>query len=743
MQKRLYILSNRLPLTIEKEGAAYTYRQSSGGLISAVGAYLNKEGKEDFAEKYWVGVPGCTEKVWNSVPDKENGDYKYVPVFVNNKTYDYYYNGFSNSLIWPLFHYFPSYADYRQSYFDAYLEVNRTFAEQMASVLKEDDIVWIHDYHLLPLAGLLRNKFPNLTIGFFLHIPFPSFELFRVIPKRWQREILSGMLGADLIGFHTADYSRHFLNCVEKIFDIQHDGDFILRDNRKIKVSALPIGIDYEMFNNAYNDIEVIKKRAEYLRLKQDKKLIFSVDRLDYTKGIYNRLKGYDQFLKQNPEYVGKVVFALVVVPSRDTIGKYAEKKKDIDEYIGDLNSRYGDIGSQPILYQYGHLSFDELVGLYTACDLALITPLRDGMNLVSKEFIATRKDKHGVLVLSEMAGAAHELNNALLINPNDYYEIADKIKYGLEMKPEEQERRIMAMQKQVEENDVNSWAKQFFYQMKEVKDIQGRLHPKMMDNFSRVHMLNKYAAAKNRLLLLDYDGTLVPFKKEPGMAKPGDELLETLAQLASHPYNTVYIVSGRDNYTLEEWLGKLAIGIIAEHGAKQRNKGESWVEMVDSEFKGQLKSVEEVMEKYVESCPGSFIEKKDFSLAWHYRKADPFTGINKSKELYKELLERTTGLPLNILNGHKVIEVKSLATDKGKAIEKILNSRNYDFILSIGDDQTDEDMFRKLANRPEAFTIKVGEQISHAKYNVLTPYLVQSLLQTIANYPEQTVLNE
>ncbi|WP_431210302.1 trehalose-6-phosphate synthase [Puia sp. P3] len=308
---------------------------------------------------------------------------------------------------------------------------------------------------------------------FFLHVPFPSYELFRLIPKQWQKDILTGVMGADLIGFHTIDYASHFLSSVEEVLKVEHDGQFLAWDNRKIKADAFPISIDYNLFHDAYDDPMVSEAREKYVELKGGKKMIFSVDRLDYTKGVANRLKGFQQFISNYPEYLEKVIFVLVIVPSRDSVVKYAERKKIIDESVGNLNSGLGNVVWQPIIYKYGHLDFNELIALYTACDLALITPLRDGMNLVAKEFVASRKDLSGVLVLSEMAGAAHELTEALLINPNDVIEIASAIKAGLEMSQRDQGERLQEMQDRISHYDVYVWATDFFNELKAVKDVQ------------------------------------------------------------------------------------------------------------------------------------------------------------------------------------------------------------------------------------------------------------------------------
>jgi trehalose 6-phosphate synthase/phosphatase len=734
MPQRLLIISNRLPLTIKKTDNKLICRQSSGGLITAINAYLNKDGRDAFIEKIWMGVPGCSPEEWSLADCSRTTDYQFQPVFINTEQYDAYYNGFSNSLLWPLFHYFPSYAEYQPEAFEAYMEVNRNFAGLLSTEIRPGDIIWIHDYHLLPLAGMLRDAFPEITIGLFLHIPFPAYELFRVIPKEWQRELLKGMLGADLIGFHTMEYAAYFLEAVELELKLKPEESIVFWEERHVKIEAFPISIDFEHFQNAANEENVVANRQRYLQLKGDKQMLFSVDRLDYTKGIHNRIRAYKNFLTEHPEYLGRVVFTLIIVPSRDGIKKYADRKSAIDEYIGDLNSALGTLDWKPVIYQYQHLEFDELVALYTACDVALITPMRDGMNLVAKEFVASRTDQRGVLILSEMAGAAKELTEALLINPNDEHGISEAIKTALNMPVEEQEERMAAMQDRIKTYDVNTWAADFFEQLEKVKNLQQNYAIKRLDSFSRVKLLDAYAVAKRRLILLDYDGTLVPFAKEPGLALPSNELLALLKELAENQRNDVYIISGRDSITLNNWLGHLPVGLVAEHGAKVRLKGDSWKNKVT--ITEHLTGVEAIMAKFVNKCPHSFIEHKEFSLAWHYRNAEIFQGKIRAKELYKELLTHTSNLPLDVLNGHKVIEVRDRLINKGAAVMDILKTKSYDYILCLGDDQTDEDMFKILLTVTGACTIKVGDKPSFANYNVYSPYQVQSLLQTIADYP-------
>jgi len=736
MEKRLFIVANRLPVTVELQDGRPQCRQSSGGLISAVNAYLKCDGRDVFRERLWAGVPDCDEMTWQQAVDTENADFTYLPVFADQKLYERYYDGLANSLLWPLFHYFPSYAEFHEEDHQAYMAVNRLFADRLLAEVRTGDTVWIHDYHLLPLAAMLRQRSPGLAIGFFLHIPFPAFEVFRLIPKSWQRELLTGMLGADVIGFHTDTYRRHFLEAAEKVLQLTATGAELGWDARTVSTGVFPVGIDFEAFHNAGERPEVQQLTEYYRSLKDHKQMLFSVDRLDYTKGLHQRIKGYEKFLLQHPEYMGQVVFVLVIVPSRHHIKAYAEWKRLIDEYIGDLNSSLGTIDWKPVIYQYQHLTTDELAALYRACDVALITPLRDGMNLVAKEFVASRDEQDGVLILSELAGAATELSGALLINPNDAGEIALSIRSALQMDAVEQTARLRMMQDQVRRNDVNHWATTMLKQLEQAGRRRLETTTQDLDLFSRARLLERYTTAGKRLLLLDYDGTLSPFADRPEAALPSDELLALLARLAGDTATDVYIVSGRDSSTLQNWFGHLPVGLVAEHGAKIRRIHRQW-EVKAPGLDHCWPVIEQLMDSYVRKCPHSFVERKEFSRAWHYRNADPFQGEQRAAELYTGLQEQAANLPVKILNGHKVIEVRGREVNKGNAVASLLADAAYDFVLCAGDDETDEDMFRVLAKVGGAFTVRIGPQPSLAAYRLYTPYQVHTLLENILNCPK------
>jgi trehalose 6-phosphate synthase/phosphatase len=737
--KRLFIVSNRLPVNITGEDETAEIQFSSGGLVTAINSYL-QNGRNEFSETLWIGVPGCNKSTWQkAIRQLPDSTYTYVPVFLSKDQYEKYYNGFSNSVVWPLFHYFPSYAEYKPEYYHHYQLANEHFCEVMVRQLRPGDTVWIHDYHLLPLAQLLRDAIPELTIGFFLHIPFPSFEVFRLLPTKWQQQLLKGILGADLVGFHTIDYASHFLQSVHMVLGLDNERHILRHNNRLIKVDVFPISIDYHLFNKAYDDKKVASLRESLLQKTQDQKIIFSVDRLDYTKGVQNRLKAYELFLIQNPQYHGKVVFVMVIVPSRDSIPKYAERKRIIDEKISQVNSRVGKIHWQPVIYRYTSLPFEEMVALYTACNLALITPLRDGMNLVAKEFASSRKDGKGVLVLSEMAGAARELTDALTINPNDISEIAQKIKQGLEMGEKEQGERIETMQTRIKNYDVQIWADDFMTELENIKDKQNSFQVKFIDHLSKRNLFDAYRNAKRRLLLLDYDGTLVSFASNPDLAVPDKALLNLISGLSSAEGNDVYVISGRSSAWLDKHFGSMPVNLISEHGARFRRKNNDWITQVQthSEWKEQ---VHHIMEIYVRRCANSFVEEKDFSIVWHYRNANVEQGKLRALELANELHEYTRHRQLEVLPGNKIVEVRNSGTDKGTAIKKILAKEEYDFIFAVGDDRTDEDMFKQLAQKENSFTIKVGSEASYAHYNLHTPQMVVSLLEGLNHLSSVTL---
>jgi len=709
---RLVIVSYRLPFSFKTEGGTVSVKPSSGGLVSAMKSLdLSASGQRPL----WVGCADFPRKTYEKYRHLLPDDFDYVPVFLDRKTNDGFYNGFANSVLWPLFHYFPTYVDFRERYFAAYQRANEIVADALAGLLQPDDLVWLHDYHFLGLPRLLRERVPDATIGFFLHIPFPAYELIRILPRRVRTYLLEGLLGADLVGFHTNEYTIHFLQSVQVFLGVPHKVWQFQHQNRLVQAGAFPVGINFEQFFDAYDQPDVVRERDKLRAAYGEARVIFSVDRLDYTKGVMQRLEALEWVLTHHPEYREKLVFILVVVPSRDEIQKYGERRQLIEQTVGRLNGQYGSLTWRPVVYQYGSVNFAELMALYTACDVALITPIRDGMNLVAKEFVASRADGRGVLVLSEMTGAATELGHALAINPLDEAEMGQKLKEALDMPPAEQQQRLRTMQQRLRDYDVRRWATEFTKTLMSIQDKHRKAPVRLLKDGLRDDFIARFARARQRLLLLDYDGTLVGYAPKPELATPTHEVMAVMERLACQPENKVVIISGRDRDALDGWFGHLPLGMVAEHGIDLKQEGVWRRDVLDDGAWKEI--VAPLLAEFVSRCPGSFVEEKSHSLAWHYRNAPEEMGFVRSRELISTL-ENILSDQLRVLDGNKVVEIKSAETDKGKVARQLSLAHPYDFVLVIGDDRTDEDMFAALT-LPQHHTVKVGRGTTTARYRV------------------------
>ncbi len=728
---------------MDRQGDKVSVRQSSGGLVSAIKSYIeNSTGqkerpqpgasrKGEITEKLWMGVADFPQEDWDAAAAEnlDKQDFAICPIFVEKEVYDNYYNGFSNSVLWPLFHYFSSLARYEAKYFEDYVKVNQLFAEKIIPLLEPGDTIWIHDYQLMLLPQMLRLKRPDATIGFFLHIPFPSYEIFRLLPTEWKKTLLHGLMGADLIGFHTYDYVQHFLQSVKMLMGVENYFHNLQYQERLIRIDLFPIGIDYAKFQQAADDPAVLGLRDKIRHNFEDKKIIFSVDRMDYTKGLMNRLSGFECFLEKYPEWKEKMVFILNIVPSRAEIPAYTERKKSIEEKIGTINGKFSTISWQPIIYRYNHLPFEEMVALYQAADAALITPLRDGMNLVAKEYVASCTSGRGVLILSELAGAASELNEAILVNPTDVIDVASAIARALAMPLYEQRNRLSLMQSRLKEYDVVRWVNDFLEQLTQVRQEQLKQKVRFLDEKAIEGIRKHFQNSENRCFLLDYDGTLVPFSRNPADAAPDGKLKELLGRLTDDPKNHIAVISGRDKNFLERWLGDMPLTLVAEHGAGIRMKGAEWQQMVSTS--GAWKEeIQRIMQLFVTRCAGSFIEEKANTIAWHYRNTQPGLGFSRSRELLNNLSQLVQNTTLQVIDGNKVLEVRLAGFDKGATALRIIKEAKPDFILCIGDDTTDEDMFKALEGK--AYTIKVSNGASSAQYTLSSQQQVLPLLSLL-----------
>ncbi len=730
---RLIIVSNRLPYTIYGKKGNHGLRTSPGGLATGLSSYLNTAGINDYL---WIGWPGIApeDKAEKAEIEKLFAASNCRPIFLKEKVAEGFYKGFCNETLYPLFHYFSNYVKYDDSTWDDYKEANMTFAKAIVKELQPGDIVWIHDYHLMMLPLMLREIEKDINIGFFLHIPFPHYELFRLLPKKWGKELLEGVLGADFIGFHTAEYTDYFLTSVKEELGYECYLNEVITNEGKLRlVGTLPMGIEFERFNNSYKNKEVKRSIKRLEKKLSDLKKFLSIDRLDYTKGILNRLYSYEKFLEENEKWRNKVVLMLNVTPSRTELKDYQGMKKRIDRLVGSINGRFGNVDWNPILYQYRQIPFSQLSAMYNISDVALITPIRDGMNLIAKEYVSSKKDG-GVLILSEMAGAAKELDEAILVNPNDIDELCYSMKKALEMRQKEQRARIRSMQSKLSRYDIIRWGNDFINGMQNSVRKQEIFYSSLIDG--RNPFLNDYKKAKKVLILLDYDGTLVPFTNHPSEAIPDRKLLSILSKIAKNRKNDVAIISGRDRKTLQRWLGKININIVSEHGALVKDKGKfswlvgrRWRKLADLE-KGWKRSVKSIMDRYVSSVPGSEIEVKEFSIVWHFRAAEQSVAVSRAKELLEDLKLIAKSKNLSIIEGNKMIEVRNAGIDKGLSATYLVEKEKPDMVIAIGDDKTDEDMFKVL---PQAYSIKVGFGQTCAKFRIKSHEGVVSLLEKLS----------
>ncbi|MEP7320497.1 MAG: bifunctional alpha,alpha-trehalose-phosphate synthase (UDP-forming)/trehalose-phosphatase [Saprospiraceae bacterium] len=718
------IISNRLPVKMDvKSNGNMEFKPSEGGLATGLGS-VYKQG-----DNIWIGWPGhdVDNPVEMGKVTTELTKHNMRPVFLTAQEIKLFYEGFSNEVLWPNFHYFPQLVVYEDKYWDAYESVNQKFCDAILKYTEDGDTLWVHDYQLLLLPDKLRKRLPRIAIGYFNHIPFPSFEMFRMLP--WRKELLLGLLGADLIGFHTYDDMRHFLSSVNRLTQFAVNNQYVQNAERRVKVDAFPMGIDYNKYAESAASPETISQEVEYRTALGGKRLILSIDRLDYTKGIPQRLRAFHEFLIRYPEFKEKVSLVMVVVPSRDQVGMYKELKETVDELVGRINGTHGNMKWTPVHYFYRSIPMQKLSAYYRIADVGLVTPLRDGMNLVAKEFIASKLDKKGVLILSEMAGAAKELSDAILINPFDKNSFVEAIYQALTMPAIEQKTRLDKMQISLQKYNIHHWVRIFMEGLREIKKEQLDFLTKQIDEHDLPDILSRYKNAASRLLFLDYDGTLTGFNVDPSACQPDEELQEIFTGLGADKKNHVIIISGRPHQTLDAWMGKYPFTLIAEHGVWTKKAGQEWAikENLRKDWKGEIKKV---MDTYVDRTPGSFIEEKNYGLVWHYRGVEVGLGELRSRELMSHLRYLASSKGLQVLEGDKVVEVKNMEVNKGITAFKFISKNPEDINIAIGDDWTDEDTFSVMP--ADSITIKVGHSASRAKYHLDTVGDVRNFLKKL-----------
>lgn len=729
--RRVVVVSNRLPVTLKRAGEGWQSRKTAGGLATAMQPVLRQ------TNGIWIGWTGETS---GSRDDKRcavvaewASQHRYFGVDLDAETANGFYEGIANQTLWPVFHNFPSLLRFDPTDWQAYVKANETFRDEILKHLRPNDLVWVHDYHFLLLPEMLRQAVPNISVGLFLHVPFPSSSVFRILPKR--DEILRGMLGADYLAFHTHRYLQNFRTSILRLIGLPSQMEQVEYGRRVVRLEALPIGIAPDEFNKLLTKNETTRKQLAEMRTRFSYlKIILGVDRLDYTKGIPERLRAYKRFLNNFPEWRGKVVLIQVAVPSRECVPRYAKLRKEVDELIGEINGDWSTPEWSPITYVRRSLPQAELAALYAAANVALVTPLRDGLNLVAKEYVACKSSGDGVLILSEFAGAAAEMGEALLVNPYDEEGLCLAIERALSLDESDRRNRMLALYRRVHKNNVFAWGRRFLENLGTAAQARAQRSHEATLPVPVDDLVKAFLESDRRHILLDYDGTLAPYANMPQEAAPTPALLELLSRIGRDQQTITAIVSGRSRLDLERWFGDLDnIWLAAEHGAILRSpKSKNWEEPHSSVSDTWKSRVYPILEHFVDRTPGSFIEEKEYSLVWHFRMSDPEFGDWLANDLVANLEHMLADSPVRAVKGQKTVEVKLLWANKGQVFSRLSLESAPDFVLAAGDDVTDEDLFEQL---PEsAWSIHVGRNRSKAKFHVLEPTELVAILERLVD---------
>jgi trehalose 6-phosphate synthase/phosphatase len=733
--ERLVVVANRLPLTLRRSGGGWHAERSAGGLVAALAPVMARRGAG-----IWLGWPGdagdASDPARSALLAEWEREHGYVAVDLPARVSRAYYEGYANNTLWPTLHGFPARATIEAETWPAYRDANERFAGALASRHRAGDVVWVHDYQLMLVPELVRRLVPDARIGFFLHVPFPGVDVFRILPER--DALLRGLLGADLLAFQTHGHLLDFRRSLLEVLGVGGDMDHVEWDGRQVRLAAHPIGIVTEEWRRLAADDRAVARRVRDLRAGHaGRRLILAVDRLDYTKGIPERLRAFRHLLRRGPELRGRVSLIQVAVPSRERIHAYVELRREVSELVGEINGEFASPEWSPVVYIRRAIPRSELAALYVAADVAWVAPLRDGMNLVAKEYVACQLGGDGVLVLSEFAGAAQEMGEAIRVNPYDEGGSAAAVERALELPVAERRERQGALLARVRRNDALAWSERFLAALAEASAARARDSSRALPRPPLAELLDAAAEAAVRGLYLDYDGTLVPIAERPSDAVPGPDLIEIISGLAADPSNRVAIVSGRPVADLDRWFGDIpGVWLAAEHGGMLRDAPTGqWRLLRVGADAGWKAKVRPILDEFTDRAPGSFVEEKALGLAWHHRLAHPEFGAWLAHELWSVLERQLAGTDLVVVRGRKVVEVRFGWANKGEAIAAVRASGGQPrFELAIGDDRTDEDLFERLPRR--AWTIRVGQGGSRARYRVPDPASVLGLLGALVDLP-------
>ncbi|KAK2399626.1 alpha,alpha-trehalose-phosphate synthase [UDP-forming] [Trifolium repens] len=784
---RIIIVANQLPIKAQKNQdgnrSFWSFDWDEDSLLQL------KDGIGD--EDIEVIYVGCLKE---DVPLNEQDEvsmillenYKCVPTFLPPEMFTKYYHGFCKQQLWPLFHYMLPLSPglggrFNRSLWQAYVSVNKIFADRIMEVINpEDDYVWIHDYHLMVLPTFLRKRFNRVKLGFFLHSPFPSSEIYKTLPIR--EELLRALLNSDLIGFHTFDYARHFLSCCSRMLGLTYESKRgyigIEYYGRTVNIKILPVGIHMGQIQSVLRLPETEEKVCELIQQFSDqgRTMLLGVDDMDIFKGISLKLLAMEQLLVQHPEYRGKVVLVQIANPARGRGKDVKEMQDETKATAKRINETFGRPGYDPVILIEKPLKFFERVAYYVVAECCLVTAVRDGMNLIPYEYIVGRQGnetldkvlkigsslkKKSTLVVSEFIGCSPSLSGAIRVNPWNIDAVADAMDSALGMADSEKELRHEKHYRYVSTHDVGYWARSFLQDLERAccDHVRRRwwgigfgLSFKVValdPNFRKLsmdHIVSAYKRTTNRAILLDYDGTLMP---QVSIDKsPIGKSIEILNSLCRDKNNVVFLVSARSRTTLSEWFSPCEnLGIAAEHGyflrMKRDDEWETCVPATDCSWK---QIAVPVMKLYTETTDGSTIEDKETALVWCYEDADPDFGSCQAKELLDHLESVLANEPVTVKSGQNYVEVKPQGVSKGLVATRLFSSMQEkgmspDFVLCIGDDRSDEDMFEvitssmngPIAPKAEVFACTVCRKPSKAKYYLDDTAEIVRLIQGLA----------
>ncbi len=712
----ILVVSNRLPFTVHRGPRGLERRHSAGGLVAALEPTLRKRGGT------WVGWPGAELKPGEHV-SAASKPYRVCPVLLSEADVTRYYHGFSNRTLWPLFHSFPERTRFDQRDFSTYEKVNARFAAAAAAEAEGVDLIWVHDYHLMLASQRLREQRPDARIGFFLHIPFPPYDIFRLLP--WDRELLRGVLAADLVGFHVHGYAQNFLDCAERRLGVRVDREHMLVEygDRTVQVGNFPIGIEFEQF-------EKRALAAPPAPEAQSERIVLGVDRLDYTKGIPERIRAFERLLELHPRHRENIVLLQLAVPSRSQVVEYRDLKREIDELVGRVNGRFATATWSPIRYLYRSFNPDRLAALYRDAEVGLVTPLRDGMNLVAKEFVACQVKESGVLVLSRMAGASETMHEALLVNPYDIEGTAEAIHRALTMEETERRSRMAALRHRERAESIDVWVQRF---LDAALSRRAHLEPPSDADFER--WLADALHGKRLALFLDYDGTLTPLCDHPRDAVLSSRMRAALEACTARPNIDIAIVSGRAQSDIRRMVNIPDLLYVGNHGLEIAGGGIPEFHHEDL-VHYRVRTQELAQKLSAIASDGAWVEEKGHTLTFHYR--------NVPGALREALAEEVRSIVhhfgFQARPAHAAVEARPpIGWDKGRAVLHVLRERySVDWservrVVYVGDDETDEDAFRMLTGLGVTFRVGSPDALTAAARRLANVDAVQALLEWLS----------